>query len=172
LEKLEEIHMNKYFVMIGLCSLGILNSHAAESLASIGLKMVRIPSGTFVMGSCLKRELTKLEIEENARRAFMGQLPAAQLKDPCLVGKLDPLGSVEETPQHKVTVRSFFMGETKVTLGQFKKFIEAKGRADLLTTTFMNYHNTYGDSAPVHGVSWTDAQALYASGQVTLTSGT
>ena len=88
----------------------------------------------------------------------MGETPMHHLNEKCISGSPDQDASAEETPQHLVSVRSFLMSETKITLGQFKKFIKVKGRTDLLTEGFMHWDNTYGDNAPVHGVSWIDAQ--------------
>jgi formylglycine-generating enzyme required for sulfatase activity len=64
-----------------------------------------------------------------------------------------------EGPQRKVTVPSFQMSKTEVTLGQFKRFIMAAGREDIVTTDFIKY-NAHGENAPVTYVSWHDAQAF------------
>ena len=63
-----------------------------------------------------------------------------------------------ETPQHEVHIRrGFRMGIYEVTLGQFKQYIAAAGRDDLLTDDFIKY-NSNGDRAPVVWVSRNDAQ--------------
>ena len=54
-------------------------------------------------------------------------------------------------------VRAFQLGKTAVTLGQFKAWLRAAGRDDLLTEEFMQA-NRHGDQAPVVYVSWHDAQ--------------
>lgn len=66
-----------------------------------------------------------------------------------------------ETPQRKVTVRKFQLSKTEVTLGQFKKFIAAAKRTDLLNEDFIKYNNN-GENAPVVMVNWLDAQDYIA----------
>ncbi len=77
---------------------------------SIGIKLVKIPAGEFVMG--------RLESVEQLRRDFP-QYGKDQY------GK-DRVDLPDETPAHKVRItRPFYMGAHTVTLGQFRKFIEA-----------------------------------------------
>ena len=67
---------------------------------SIGIKLVRIPAGEFMMGA------------EEDPSATMAAFPYA---DPALLPR--------ESPRHKVRVtKSFYMGQYEVTLGQFKIF--------------------------------------------------
>ena len=69
-------------------------------------------------------------------------------------------GSNDETPQHEVHIRrGFRMGVHEVTLGQFKQYVAAAGRDDLLSGDFIKY-NSNGDRAPVVRVSWYDAQGF------------
>ena len=126
-------------------------AQAGETTNRIGITMVSIPAGSFLMGSC---KVTSHMQEENKKRAFLGQAP---LSAGCESADADADDS--ETPQHRVSVRAFQMGKTEVTLGQFKKFIAAAGRSDLVNDDFMK-HNVYGDDAPVVQVSWHDAQAF------------
>ena len=114
------------------------SASAQGSTLSIG--MVQVPGGTFEMGSCLTA---------TARDVFLGQA----CPDPDYDAKLS------ETPQHAVTVKPFQISKTEITLGQFKKFIVATGRMDLVDDEFMRYNNQ-GDNAPVVRVSWNDAQAF------------
>ena len=51
------------------------------------------------------------------------------------------------------------MGVHEVTLGQFKQYIAAEGRDDLLTDEFIE-DNGNGDRAPVVEISWHDAQGF------------
>ncbi len=132
-----------------LAALLLPTSHAAEATNKIGITMVDIPAGSFLMGSCKVTDSMK---EENKKRAFLGQAP---LSSNC--NNPDSDARDNETPQHKVSVRAFQMGKTEVTLGQFKKFIAAAGRSNLLTDDFKQY-NAHGDNAPVAKVSWHDAQ--------------
>lgn len=125
---------------------------AGETTNKIGITMVDIPAGSFLMGSC---KVTSAVEEENKKRRFLGK-PA--LSTQC--GHSDSDASDDsEAPQHRVSIRAFQMGKTEVTLGQFKRYIAAAGREDLLTDKFMKY-NAYGDDAPVVMVSWRDAQAF------------
>ncbi len=128
---------------------------AADYTNSIGMELVTIPAGSFYMGSC---KLSEADKEANKKRKFMG-LPPKKAACPSGAGA-DSDAYDNETPQHKVTIsKSFQLGKYEVTLGQFKKFIIAAGRDDLLTDDFMKYNN-HGDSAAVCKVSWNDAQAF------------
>ncbi|WP_238944761.1 formylglycine-generating enzyme family protein [Allofranklinella schreckenbergeri] len=106
------------------------------------IPMVRIPAGRFVMGSCLP---------PSEKDRFMGKTASC--------GAYDADAYSEEGPQRTVHVKAFELGKTEVTLGQFKQYIRAAGREDLLTDDFMK-HNAHGDNAPVVEVSWNDAQAF------------
>lgn len=128
---------------------------AGETTNRFGITMVDIPAGTFVMGSC---KVTAAMAEENKKRAFIGQ---AALEARCLEGSPDPQARDEETPQRHVRIKAFQMGKTEVTLGQFKQFIAAANRTDLVDDVFMKY-NCFGDDVPVVTVSWDDAQAFVA----------
>ncbi len=109
----------------------------------LGMTFVDIPAGSFVMGSC----------KQDKKAAFLGE------DGGCLGGVPDADASDDETPQHRVSIRSFQMGRTEVTLGQFKRFIKATGNSQLVDDDFIKY-NAYGDDAPVVQVSWHDAQAF------------
>lgn len=124
---------------------------AGETTNSIGITMVDIPAGSFLMGSC---KITSSMTEENKKRSFLGQAP---LIADC--SNSDSDAQDRETPQHRVSIRKFQMGKTEVTLGQFKQYIAAAGRSDLVDDDFMKY-NSNGDSAPVVQVSWNDAQSF------------
>lgn len=126
---------------------------SSETAHRLGITMVDIPAGNFLMGSC---KITSSMQEENKKRVFMGQAP---LSSDCNGNDSD--ANDWETPQHQVSVRAFQMGETEVTLGQFKQFVAAKRRTNLIDEYFMEY-NAYGDNAPVVNVSWHDAQAFIA----------
>ena len=143
-----------------LCALAMaasLGANAGETTNRIGITMVDIPAGSFMMGSCMvsSGEASRIA-EENKKRAFLGQAP---LKAKC--SNPDSDASDFEAPQHRVKIKKFQMGKTEVTLGQFKRFIAASGRTDLVNDDFIKY-NSNGDSAPVVMVSWNDAQAFIA----------
>ncbi len=82
---------------------------------SVGMKLVEIPAGEFMMGS-----------------------PDS-----------DSDADSREKPQHRVRItKSFYLGATEVTQGQYEKVI---GRNP-------SRHKELGPDAPVESVSWTDAQ--------------
>lgn len=87
-------------------------------------------------------------------------------------------GSANETPPHKVRIKSFLMASTEVTIGQFAKFVqdtgyqtdaEKKGSArvwdgkDWVTMHGASWRNpvqTCSDDCPVSYLSWNDASAF------------
>lgn len=119
-----------------------LSLTATLAQAAERIEMVNIPAGSFMMGSCLP---------PSDKDRFMGKQAAC--------ANPDAAASRDEGPQRRVTLRAFQMGKTEVTLGQFKQFIAAADRSDLINDDFMK-HNAYGDNAPVVQVSWYDAQAF------------
>ena len=145
-----------------LCALlfaGALHSgpaaRAADYTNSIGMQFKDIPAGRFYMGSCKFSEADK---EANKKRKFMG-LPPKGATCPSGAG-MDDKAYDWETPQHGVRIRrGFRMGIYEVTLGQFKQYIAAAGRDNLLTDDFIKY-NSNGDRAPVTMVSRHDAQGF------------
>ena len=143
--------MRLHLLATALFALALSTTQAAEHQGPFGITMVDIPAGTFTMGSC---KLTNAQVEENKRRAFLGQSP---IRVNC--ANPDPDARDSETPQRQVRVAAFQLGKTEVTLGQFKQYIAASGRTDLVSSDFMKYNNR-GDSAPVVWVSWDDAQAF------------
>jgi len=73
---------------------------------SLGMKMVRIPAGSFVMGS-----------SESDISWAMGTLAQGQ-----------PVNLENEYPFHKVRIsKPFFMSATEVTVAQFREFVEETG---------------------------------------------
>ena len=72
---------------------------------SIGMKLVRIPAGEFMMGA------------EEDQDATMTAFPSA---DPALLPR--------ESPRHKVRIsKPFYLGQYEVTLGQFMTFLREAG---------------------------------------------
>lgn len=138
---------------------------------SLGMKLVRIPAGEFMMGSA--------ESPAALAQAFPGYEPErfTQLHD--------------EAPVHRVrNSRAFYMGQHEVTVGQFRRFLAASGyvpqsvadgtggfgySADHVNRrqpnqdafagrdpkySWQNPGFTQSDDEPVVNVSWHDAQAL------------
>ncbi|CAK0781366.1 formylglycine-generating enzyme [Gammaproteobacteria bacterium] len=133
----------------------------ANEINQIGIVMVDIPAGKFVMGSCKNAEPTALQIEENRKRAFLNQPPIPTVETTCLLGRASINVENNETPQHYVSVPAFQMGKTEITFGQFNKFLTGTGHTDSTGSNFTKY-NTYDADAPVVNVSWNDAQAFIA----------
>jgi formylglycine-generating enzyme required for sulfatase activity len=133
------------------------------------MKLRVIPAGAFDMG--ISDEQIKAEEEADLkvkkgmeRKDFVKQLKASG------------------TPQHRVTLtRSYALGETEVTVGQFRKFVEATGYKTECETNGkggfgrdaagnwkqapeFNWKNTgipmMGDEFPVFNVTWNDANAF------------
>ncbi|WP_342617602.1 formylglycine-generating enzyme family protein [Rhodoferax sp. GW822-FHT02A01] len=138
---------------------------------SVGLRMVRIPAGEFLMGSD--------EPAETLHKSY----PLAEQK------RLDDL--FDEAPVHRVRItKAFYMGATEVTVGQFRQFVEQSGyvpesiadgtggygynpqydasktqRGDAFEgrDTRYSWQNpgfAQTDQHPVVNVTWNDAQAL------------
>ncbi len=126
---------------------------------SLGMKMVRIPPGAFVMGS------------SESDIAWAMTTLAQNL----------PLSLENEYPFHKVRIsRPFFISETEVTVEQFQKFVQATGYitdaeetggGQIFDTRTNRFEQKDGSSwknpgwtpsanEPVTMVSWFDAQAF------------
>ncbi|MDM4766217.1 formylglycine-generating enzyme family protein [Pelomonas sp. SE-A7] len=153
-----------------LCLLSF-GAASAQTVNSLGMRFVRIPAGEFLMGS--------EESAESMARAYP-QLPRERfelLKD--------------EGPVHKVRItRSFWLGQHEVTVGQFRRFIEASGyvpeseadgtgaygwrpdydpaktrRGDAFEGrdkrySWRNPGFAQGEDHPVVNITWNDAKAL------------
>jgi formylglycine-generating enzyme required for sulfatase activity len=96
---------------------------------SIGMEFISVSTNTFFGGSC-------------------------RSSSQCLPGTtVDTKAREHESPQYHARINTFKMGVYEVTLGQFKKFLEAESRNDLLPASFNN-NNNHGDEAAVVDVSW------------------
>ena len=128
---------------------------AAEYTNFVDIKFVDIPAGSFKMGSC---KVTTAMQKDNKRRVFLGLTPRTA---DCEID--NPNANDNETPQHTVNIRAFRMGQTPITLGQFKKYVAAIDAADgssgwnLVNDEFKKL-NAYGDNAPVVQISWLEAK--------------
>lgn len=65
----------------------------------------------------------------------------------------------DEMPQHKVSVSSFQIMTTEVTLAQFKRYIIESSKINILDDDFMNA-NGHDNNAPVVFVSWNDVRTF------------
>lgn len=154
-----------------LAGCGVLPSAPSRVTNSLGMTLVRIPAGEFVMGS--------EEPVERLARDFPGVERS----------RLEALS--DEAPAHRVRItRAFYLGQHEVTVGQFRRFLAASGHVpesiadgtggygynpayDPATTArgdaFEGRHPRYswadpgfaqGDDHPVVNVSFHDAVAL------------
>ena len=140
---------------------------------TLGMAFVKVPAGSFRMGSA--------ESPEALAQAF----PLLERQRFTLLA--------DEAPVHRVRIRrAFYMGQHEVTVGQFRRFIDASGyrpESEADGTGGYGYNPDYdpattargdafegrnpryswrnpgfaqGDDHPVVNVTWNDAQALAA----------
>ncbi|MEI6083164.1 MAG: formylglycine-generating enzyme family protein [Verrucomicrobiota bacterium] len=97
---------------------------------SIGMKLVLIPAGEFLMGT-MEGEKEQIAREKNPQLRVQRTQPFFAWRD----GK--------EFPQHKVRIsRAFYLGDTEVTQGQWKAIMGS------------NPSDFKGDDLPVEHVTW------------------
>lgn len=129
-----------------------------EITNSIGMKLVYIPPGSFIMGST--KEVIAAVTKANGNRGYDA-----------------------EGPQHEVEITGFYMGVYEVTIGQFKHFVAAAGyRTEAEKDrkgghgynkainnfqqkpefTWKNSGWAATDNHPVVNVTWNDAKAFCA----------
>jgi formylglycine-generating enzyme required for sulfatase activity/serine/threonine protein kinase/Leucine-rich repeat (LRR) protein len=134
-----------------------------ETINSVGLRMTLIPPGEFMMGSTPEQVAAAKKIGEDDK-----------LKADKYFQRL-----IEEIPQHRVTLtQPFLIGSTEVTVGQFRKFVEAAkyateaeqgghGRSDDAEEankgkSWKSPAYVVTDDAPVTQITWNDAAAYCA----------
>ncbi len=143
-------------------SLGRLGAAAKELVNSIGMKLMLIPAGEFLMGSTAA-DVTRLERDfSDFKKEFAD----------------------DEQPQHRVKISNpFYLGKFEVTRGQFAKFVsndgyktdaEKDGKGGWGISSGTNFEqlprfnwrdagwSPYNDDHPVVNVSWNDAKAFCA----------
>ena len=137
----------------------------------LGMKLVLIPSGTFMMGSDESPEALVRDYPQYERKRF--------------------LELVDEAPVHEVRItRPFYLGQHEVTRGQFERFLAVSGykpESEADGTGGYGYNRDYdpdkskrgdafegrnpkyswrnpgfaqGDDDPVVNVTWNDAMAM------------
>jgi formylglycine-generating enzyme required for sulfatase activity len=160
-------------LFLSACASGGAGVAASGFTNALGMHMLRIPAGEFVMGS--------EEPIESLQKAY----PLAEKY------RLENLS--DEAPAHKVRItRAFYMGATEVTVGQFRQFVAQSGyvpesiadgtggygynaqydaskskRGDAfegrdVRYSWQNPGFAQTDTHPVVNVTWGDAQALAA----------
>jgi serine/threonine protein kinase/formylglycine-generating enzyme required for sulfatase activity len=83
-----------------------------ENTNSIGMRLVLIPPGVFEMGSSIGQVEAAMRLEEQFK-AKAGPEAIQRILE-------------SETPLHRVTLtKPFLMGSTELTVGQFRRFVEA-----------------------------------------------
>lgn len=140
--------------------LDVLKDQGTETFGNaLGMKMIRIPAGAFVMGS------SEADIAWAMMTLAQGQ----------------PVSLENEFPFHKVRIsRPFYISSTEVTVGQFQKFVdetgyvtdaEDAGGGQVFNTVDRRFERKRGSSwknpgweispdQPVTMVSYDDAQAF------------
>jgi formylglycine-generating enzyme required for sulfatase activity len=123
-------------VIFGMIQLDsqLLAQSAKELTNSIGMKLVLIPKGTFMMGSPIDKE--------SASNDFMTGSP------------IEEEGASNDEEQHKVTIsKDYYLGVTEVTQGQYEKVMGTN------PSHFEKRVIRKSDSSmyPVEMVSWEDA---------------
>ncbi len=141
---------------------GLQANHEKEITNSIGMKLVWIPAGEFMMGG--------QESAEELVKAFAAYKRKADFfKD--------------EYPQHHVRItKAFYMGKYEVTVGQFRRFVEDSGykteaekdgeggwgynpqtgqcEGRKIQFNWLNTGFPQSDDHPVVNVTWNDAVAF------------
>jgi formylglycine-generating enzyme required for sulfatase activity len=116
-----------------------------ERMNVVGMSLVLIPPGKFLMGSTPEQMAEGRKIAEQDRERPQQDLAASAIKT--------------ETPQHQVTLtRPYWLGSMEVTVRQFKKFVEAtKYVTEAEQFGFGNSPEVKANDQvkpQVHGLSW------------------
>ena len=115
---------------------------------SIGMKLVRVPAGEFRMGSGESVDMLGLSLPQYDR---------ARLLD-----------LADESPQHRVRItRDFFLGQHEVTVGQFRRFVDASGYVPESIadgTGGYGYNAAYDPSKTVRGDAFEGRDPKYSWG--------
>lgn len=122
-------------ILVGaLLAYGCSRGEKSEEKGKVPEGMLLVPAGEFIMGTDKTREAV---------------IPAA-------FGLRKPPYE-DERPIRKVQVKAFYIDRHEVTVGQYRKFVEATHRKPLAYWQGQNPDQIAG--YPVVGVSWYDAQA-------------
>ena len=105
---------------------------------SLGMKFMLIPAGKFTMGSSQEEIDRCLKLVGN-NRSDMDRL-------------------LTEGPEHEVEItQPFYLGATEVTVGQFRRFVEANPKYQVGDDEWKNPGFEQTDDHPVVSVIWTNA---------------
>ncbi len=124
-----------------------------ETTNSLGAKLLLIPPGEFLMGTS----------DEQMAAAVLDAIERERGQDVANAIRIN------ERPQHRVVItKPFQLGATEVTVGQFKKFVEATGHQTVAEKNMLNANSaTYlkpsypiTDESPVSCVGGYDVAAF------------
>ena len=142
---MKRIYFAIFILIFGICgSLTAEVSPAAQQVLTT-IEWVSIPEGTFLMGSTT----------ETAEAAYQD----AKLRS----SMLEQHTFDAELPQHQVYLDAYEISRYEITNAQYRAFVEATNRP---TPRGHNSEETWadetlnGDTQPVVGVTWFDAQAF------------
>lgn len=122
---------------------------------SIGMKLVLLPPGEFLMGSTDEQVDAAVQVATDLKEPAHVQ---AQIRN-------------SERPQHRVALtKPFLCGETEVTKEQFRRFVESSGYVTDAEKWLRDNQNTQGkrtwrdsddlEDRPATNVTWNDAAAF------------
>lgn len=132
--------------LLASVSLVAIATPSAVTLNTLGMPFVRIPAGEFLMGS----DETPAQLA-----AAFPQYDA---------GRLQKFG--DEAPVHRVRItHDFDLGQTKVTVGQFRRFVEASGyrtEAERDGTGGYGYNRDYDPATSPRGDAFEGRRPQYS----------
>ncbi|MBA4017762.1 MAG: hypothetical protein C0483_11360 [Pirellula sp.] len=123
-----------------------------ETPNSVGMKMVLIPPGEFMMGSTDEQVNEALKVAEE-----LNAYPDVKRN----------IQNNERPQQRVIVAKPFFIGATEVTVGQFKQFSASGYRTEaekdpetFSQQTYLNPGFTVTDDSPATAITWSDAAAF------------
>jgi formylglycine-generating enzyme required for sulfatase activity len=135
-----------FFVLMLSCHAAVATDPPSIVANSLGMKFVLIPAGEFQMGREESADSWASDFPQYDRERFL------------------KLG--DETPLHLVHItRPFYLGQTEVTVGQFRKFIEASGyrpEAERDGTGGYGYNPAYDPAKTVRGDAFEGRDPRYS----------
>ena len=113
---------------------------------TLGIPFTRIPAGEFMMGNDESPDSLAVDFPQYDRKRFL---------------KID-----DEAPVHRVRItHDFFLGKTEITVGQFRRFVEASGyvaESERDGTGGYGYNRDYDPAATVRGDAFEGRNPKYS----------